>query len=204
MYSASPAILKGEVKVPGSEPALFVFKDNQYYQFDQEDFKVEREERSVDEDEAVPTPPTTVANTSIYSWMMKERFPMFAKVTRGRFGKIMATNKFVVMAVVDENKLEQISPEMELFKEMVRQVVVNNQEKYLKHFQFGWTGSPDLANSVAMETLSLPNLIVINSTTYQHHLPEDAIKIFLDSILAGEAPSYGGSGMLVRLYRSFY
>ena len=212
MYSAAPSLLKGEVEVTGSEPALFVFKDHHYYQFNQDDFKVEREERSADEDEAVPTAPTTVANTSVYGWMMKERFPMFAKVTRGRFGKIMATNKYVVMAVVDENKLEQISPEMELFKEMVRQVVVNNQEKYLKHFQFGWTGSPDLANSVAMETLSLPNLIVINSTTYQHHLPEDApnyltqeaIKIFLDSILAGEAPSYGGSGMLVRLYRSFY
>ena len=145
-------------------------------------------------------------------WVIKERFSVFTKVTRGKFGKVMATNKLIVMAVVEENKLEQISQEMEVFKEMVRQVAVSNQEQYHDRFQFGWTGSPDLANSVAMETLTLPNLIVINSTTYQHHLPEDppevltkeAVQIFLDSVLAGEAPTYGGQSWLVRLYRAFY
>ena len=53
---------------------------------------------------------------------------------------------------------------------------------------------------------------MINSTTYQHHLPEDApsyltpeaIDIFLDSVIAGEAPTYGGNSWLVRLYRSWY
>ena len=53
---------------------------------------------------------------------------------------------------------------------------------------------------------------MINTTSYQHHLPEDAplqlteeaIKIFLDSVLAGEAPSYGGSSWLVRLSRAVY
>ena len=36
-----------------------------------------------------------------------------------------------------------------------------------QHFQFGWTGSTDIANSVAMETLALPNLLVVNATSYQ-------------------------------------
>ena len=110
-----------------------------------------------------------------------------------------------------------------------------------KHFQFGWTGSTDIANSVAMETLALPNLLVINATSYQvqntwilkilsglnyikeklfqinnlmlvtyylfqHYLPYDepahltieAIQIFLDDILAGTAPVYGGSSYSVR------
>ena len=36
-----------------------------------------------------------------------------------------------------------------------------------EHFQFGWTGSTDIANSVAMETIALPNLLVVNATSYQ-------------------------------------
>jgi len=212
MYSASSALMSSQVKVNTNEPSVFVHKDNQYFQFNKDDFPVSREERDVNEVEVSPTPATTVANTSLYTWVMMERFPMFAKVTRGRFHKIMATKKFIVIAVVEENKLEEVSPEMMEFVDMVKQVMLNKKDKFQKSFQFGWTGSPDLANSVAMETLSLPNLIVINSTTYQHHLPEDApsyltpeaIDIFLDSVIVGEAPTYGGNSWLVRLYRSWY
>ena len=39
-----------------------------------------------------------------------------------------------------------------------------NIDRYRPYFQFGWTGSPDLANSVAMEALSLPHLLVVNTT----------------------------------------
>jgi thioredoxin domain-containing protein 10 len=48
-----------------------------------------------------------------------------------------------------------------------------NFDRYRTHFQFGWTGSPDLANSVAMETLSLPHLLVVNTTRYFN------LKVFL-------------------------
>jgi len=220
MYSVTPSVMSKHVKLV-KDPAVYVYKDNTFYLFDEEPTP-ERQERAVDGSDSedttlspgspTPTAPTSVVNTSLYGWVTAERFPLFVKVTRGRFSNIMATNKYVVIAVLEENKLLEISPEMEDFKEMVRQVIENNREKYHKHFQFGWTGSPDLANSVAMETLSLPNLLVINSSTYQHHLPEDlptfltpeAIQIFLDSVLAGEAPSYGGSSWLVRVYRAYY
>jgi thioredoxin domain-containing protein 10 len=52
------------------------------------------------------------------------------------------------MAVVDENRIGQISPEMEEFRSMLAQVMERNLDRYRQHFQFGWTGSPDLANSV--------------------------------------------------------
>jgi len=210
MFSAIPEVVTGDVDLV-KEPAVLVFKDDSFYSY-KEEGKV-RNDRDVDEPPTPgPTQPTNVLNTSLYKWMMGERFPLFVKVTRGKFGNIMTTNKYVVIAVLEENKLLEITPEMEQFKSVVRKVIEENRDKYHEHFQFGWTGSPDLANSVAMESLSLPNLLVINSTTYQHHLPEDhpahltpeAISIFLDSILSGEAPSYGGSSWLVRLYRSFY
>jgi thioredoxin domain-containing protein 10 len=118
----------------------------------------------------------------------------------------MSTKKYAVVAVVEESKIGSLSPEMEQFRDMVQDVVRRNWERYHDFFQFGWTGSPELANSVAMETLSLPNLLVVNTTSYQHHLPDDdpmqltpeAIQIFLDDVLAGSAPVYGGSTYSVR------
>ena len=42
-----------------------------------------------------------------------------------------------------------------------------------RKFLFGWTGSPDLVNSVAMTTLPVPSLMVINATSFHHHFPEE-------------------------------
>ena len=212
MYSAAAEVVASEVKV-AEEPAILVFKDSTWHQYPHHDkpLALERAERSSETD-VEETVKTGVETTDFYAWVMAERFPLFVKVTRGKFGNIMATKKYVVIAVLEENKLMQIEPEQEEFRDMLKEVVEKNRHLYHEHFQFGWTGTPDLANSVAMETLSLPNLLVINSTTYQHHLPEDAplqlteeaVKIFLDSVLAGEAPSYGGSSWLVRLSRAVY
>ena len=215
MFSCSPELVAGEVEV-GGEAAILVRKDETWHRYSGGVVGgLERVERSQAEEEGgttTPPPETAVQDTAFYSWVMAERFPLFVKVTRGKFGNIMSTNKFLVIAVLEENKLGQIEPEQEDFKNMLKEVIVENRAAYHEHFQFGWTGTPDLANSVAMETLSLPNLLVINSTSYQHHLPEDhptqltpaAIKIFLDSVLAGEAPTYGGSSWLVRLSRAVY
>ena len=53
---------------------------------------------------------------------------------------------------------------------------------------------------------------MINTTSYQHYLPDDdptkmtpeAVTLFLDSILEGDAPVYGGFSYTVRLYRAYY
>lgn len=79
---------------------------------------------------------------------------------------------------------------------MVESVVRSNRMRYHKYFQFGWVGSPELANSIAMSVLSLPHLIVVNSTTQHHHLPEDdpsqltpqALIMFLDQVHNQSAP----------------
>ena len=57
------------------------------------------------------------------------------------------------MAVLQENKIGQLSQqtEMESFRQMLKAVLEANIDKYRPHFQFGWTGNPDLANSVAMQ-----------------------------------------------------
>lgn len=111
---------------------------------------------------------------------------------------------------------------------MVENLVRVERNRYHKYFQFGWVGSPDLANSIAMTVLPLPHLLVVNSSTHHHHLPQDdpsrltpqALAGFLDSILNESAPVrkphnlnkfktfflkiHGGNAWWIRLYRIYF
>ena len=47
----------------------------------------------------------------------------------------MSTRKYVVMAVLEENKIGELTPEMEEFRYMLKFVVERNKERYRDHFQ---------------------------------------------------------------------
>lgn len=57
-------------------------------------------------------------------------------------------------------------------------------------------GNPELANSIAMTELTVPHLLVLNSTTSHHHMPDDdpvlmtpeAVIMFLEQIHNQVAP----------------
>jgi len=203
----------------GETQSVRVYKDEMSYKFEyNESPKIQElignENTSVDDKDKQEENDAQFANVSaeFSKWVQQERFPQFVKITRGKFNHLLSTRKLLVMAVLEENRIGQLTPDMEEFRGMVKAVQERNIERYRQHFQFGWTGSIDIANSVAMDTLALPNLLVINTTTYQHYLPYDepahltieAIQIFLDDILEGTAPVYGGSSYSVRLYRAYY
>jgi hypothetical protein len=82
----------------------------------------ERVHRSLSDNDHVMEPepddiPEDVrSNSSLSTWINKERFPKFVKVTRARFSHLLSTKKLLVMAVLDENKIGQISPEMDEFR----------------------------------------------------------------------------------------
>lgn len=148
----------------------------------------------------------------MYNWINEERFETFPKVTRGNINELMQTKKYIVLVVVEENKLHEVPTEMLEFRDMVESVIRKKRDKYHKTFQFGWTGSPELANSIAMTTLPLPCLLVLNSTTYHHHIPEDdpehltpeALDLFLERIQNQTAPTFGGNSFAVKLYRMYF
>lgn len=224
-YHASPELAEKFSGVRETQ-TIRVYKDGTSFKF--EDFEAEFESENPDRvhrslsdsghiseqdmEAAEKLEQESKTNTTLSHWINRERFPKFVKVTRSKFSHLLHTKKLVVIAVLDENRIGQISPEMEEFKNLLIQVMEKNLDRYRDHFQFGWTGSPDLANSVAMETLSLPHLLVVNTTSYQHFLPDDdpnqltaeAMTLFLDDVLAGNAPVYGGSSYTVRLYRAYY
>lgn len=104
--------------------------------------------------------------------------------------QLKQTKKYLVFAVVEENKLSELQTHEQEFKDMVEQLIRTKRSKLSKRFQFGWIGNPEIAHSIAMDHLPTPHLIVVNSSTNEHHLPEDdplqltpeAIEIFLESV----------------------
>lgn len=51
-------------------------------------------------------------NASMFDWVNVERFATFPKVTRGNINELLQTKKYLVLAVVEENKLQEIPTEM--------------------------------------------------------------------------------------------
>lgn len=49
-------------------------------------------------------------NTSLTQWINTERFDTFVKVTRSNIHHMMETNKYLVLAIVEENKIEKLPP----------------------------------------------------------------------------------------------
>lgn len=136
------------------------------------------------------TKDTDDTNDSLNRWVNEERFAVFPKVTRANIHQIRQTKKYLVLAVVEENKLNEIvSLELE-FRDMVETIIRQHYETFHPDFQFGWIGSPDISHSIVMNHLTTPHLIVLNSTTYEHYIPDDepeqltidAIKLFLHDI----------------------
>ncbi|XP_026668058.1 protein disulfide-isomerase TMX3 isoform X8 [Ceratina calcarata] len=193
-YQSHPMVVNKHAPVE-KVPALFVYKENVHYNFSGHDIEdVEK------------------LNETVYKWINAERFPTFPKVTSGNINQLYLTNKNLVLVVVEENQLEEVPPHMLRFKDMVESIIKSKRHKYHDHFQFGWTSSHDVVNKIAMTVLPLPSLIVINTTTNHHHLPEDeaekltpyVIELFLEQIRNESAPRYGGNSLLIRIYRSWF
>lgn len=195
-YTVTHDIIKHEVKPP-NETGVFVHKEDEIYFFDASQKLIEDKDN---------------LNVTLDKWINSERFGFFPKITRANMNDLMDTAKYIVIVVVSENKLNEITQTERDFKEMVEGIVKKKKRDMHHRFQFGWMGNTDVANSIVMTELTVPNLLVINSTTSHHHLPDDdpvlmtpeAVLIFLEQIHAQAAPVYGGNNWPVRIYRGFY
>lgn len=179
-------------------PLILVYKENTHYVFPLSDSHEIIEPFQL--------------NKSLHTWVTQEKFLTFPKVSRENMYQLRQTNKFLVLAVVEENKLnELVTHELE-FRDMIEQIVRSKRSKYHERFQFGWVGNPDVSHSIAMDELNTPHLLVLNSTTNEHHIPDDdplemtpeAVEIFLESILLGEAKVLGGDAYVVRVRRAWF
>ncbi|XP_061715106.1 protein disulfide-isomerase TMX3 [Cydia pomonella] len=194
-YAMSHETVKDDINPP-NDSAVFCYKEDEAYFFDA---------HPVIED-------TEALNMTLDKWINAERFGFFPKITRSNIHHLMDTAKYIVIAVVSENKLSEISQTERDFKDMVEGIIKKKKKTLHSRFQFGWMGSLELANSIAMSDLTAPHLLVLNSTTSHHHMPDDdpvlmtpeAVLVFLDQIHNQLAPTYGGNSWWVRVYRALF
>lgn len=165
-----------------SSPVVIVYKENSHYIFPFSDVYDSVE-------------PATL-NETMHSWIVQEKFLTFPKITRENLHQLRQTKKFLVIAVVEENKLNEMETHEQEFRDMIEQLIRTKRSKFHDKFQFGWTGTPDLAHTIVMQHLPTPHLLVLNSTTNHHHVPDDdplqmtpeAVEVFLDTICNETAP----------------
>ncbi|XP_045766914.1 protein disulfide-isomerase TMX3 [Maniola jurtina] len=195
-YALSHDIASNDLKPP-NDSSVFVYKEEEIFYF-QTNLELLEDKDAL--------------NTSLNKWVNSERFGFFPKITRSNINDLIATEKYIVIAVVSENKLNEITQTERDFKDMIESIIRSKKQELHHHFQFGWIGNPELANSIVMSELTVPHLIVLNSTTSHHHMPDDdpvlmtpeAVSLFLDQIHKQMAPAYGGNNWIVRMYRGFF
>lgn len=51
-------------------------------------------------------------NATLHDWVNEERFLTFPKVTKGNLHQFFQINKYLVLVVLEENKLQEISHDM--------------------------------------------------------------------------------------------
>jgi len=215
-YAATHSVLESAgVKLENNDPTIMIFKDNKYHIYPNKKNAIGNAESLIDSNSVDLLDDGIVQLEELEDlkyWVNHERFPTMVEINPGNFHQVMKTNKFIVLAVLEEDKIGRLSPSMRQYKEMLEKFAETNRDDYHENFLFGWTGSPDLPNSVAMMSLPVPSIIVINATSFHHHLPEEYIEIltpenlaeFLNRVLQNDIQAQGGTGFFARLNRMYY
>uniref|UniRef100_A0A8P4KSX9 protein disulfide-isomerase n=1 Tax=Dicentrarchus labrax TaxID=13489 RepID=A0A8P4KSX9_DICLA len=74
-------------------------------------------------------------------------------------------------------------------------------------FQFGHMDGNDYINSLIMGEVSVPSVIILNTSNEQYFLPSEPIETmeqlvqFINGVLNGSAQAYGGDGVIQRIKR---
>ncbi|KAG8239679.1 hypothetical protein J437_LFUL017232, partial [Ladona fulva] len=118
-------------------PVVFVYKEQTYYFFDGDDLEAKRfaralEDKSIGKGKSSDREEDTeeILDGTLQDWVNKERFETFMKVTRGNINQVLQTGKYLVLAVLQENKLQDIPSDMLQFREMVESVIRKNRDRY--------------------------------------------------------------------------
>uniref|UniRef100_A0A915DFQ4 Thioredoxin domain-containing protein n=1 Tax=Ditylenchus dipsaci TaxID=166011 RepID=A0A915DFQ4_9BILA len=155
---------------------------------------------------------------SVGDWIKSERWPLLPRVSSANIYNIAkSSNKKLVLLLIEPEELigaiNKSSESGKLYQTFRKAAVLSFQDPYLKaNFQFGVLEDNSLANNVVMGQLSVPNLIVLNLTSYEFYLSQDqaeqmteqSVKIFLENVANGNVSVQGGRAWSTRLKRMVY
>ena len=105
-------------------PSIVVYKEESHYFYPHAHIAHELEANAV--------------NETIHHWVNCERFLTFPKITRFNINQMFKTKKWLVVVVVEEDKLNQVATHELEFRDMVEELIRKYRNKYHDRFQFGW------------------------------------------------------------------
>ncbi|XP_071381912.1 protein disulfide-isomerase TMX3-like [Centroberyx affinis] len=178
-FSASEDVLPESVTLP-ELPAVVVFKDGAYFTYDEYE------------------------DGSLSSWVNKERFQGYLQIDGFTLYELGETGKLVAIAVIDEKDPTEESGRL---KTLIQRVAKEYREHFNRDFQFGHMDGNDYINSLIMGEVSVPSVIILNTSNEQYFLPSEPTETmeqlvqFINSVLNGSAQAYGGDGVVQRVKR---
>ncbi|XP_035468730.2 protein disulfide-isomerase TMX3 isoform X4 [Scophthalmus maximus] len=208
-FSASEEVLPESVTLP-ELPAVVVFKDGAHFTYDE------------------------YADGSLSSWVNKERFQGYLQIDGFTLYELGETGKLVAIAVIDEKDpteksgrlktlIQRVAKEYREHFNRVFSVVEEMRRNRRRHvtelwgtnmiqgfsrdFQFGHMDGNDYINSLIMGEVTVPSVIILNTSNEQYFLPSEPIETmeqlvqFISSVLNGSAQAHGGDGIIQRIKR---
>ncbi|XP_063339741.1 protein disulfide-isomerase TMX3-like [Pelmatolapia mariae] len=178
-FSASEEALPESVSLP-ELPAVVVFKDGGYFTYDEYE------------------------DSSLSLWVNKERFQGYLQIDGFTLYELGETGKLVAIAVIDEKDPTEESGRL---KTLMQRVAKEYREHFNRDFQFGHMDGNDYINSLIMGEVTVPSVIILNTSNEQYFLPSEPIESmeqlvqFISSVLNGSAQAYGGDGIIQRIKR---
>ncbi|XP_060679276.1 protein disulfide-isomerase TMX3-like isoform X2 [Hemiscyllium ocellatum] len=115
--------------------------------------------------------------------------------------------KLVVVAVIDSKNSSEVHTRL---KAITHEVATGYREQFHRNFQFGHIDGADYINSVIMDEVIVPSIVVLNTSNQQYFIPETAIESiedlikFINDIMEGSAQAQGGDSFYYRVRRLLY
>ncbi|XP_041824283.1 protein disulfide-isomerase TMX3-like [Melanotaenia boesemani] len=178
-FSASEEALPESVSF-SELPTVVVFKDGAYFTYDEYE------------------------DGSLSSWVNKERFQGYLQIDGFTLYELGETGKLVAIAVIDEKDPTEKSGRL---KTLMQRVVKEYREQFNREFQFGHMDGNDYINSLIMGEVTVPSVIILNTSNEQYFLPSEPTETmeqlvqFINNVLNGSAQAYGGDGIIQRIKR---
>ncbi|XP_054622090.1 protein disulfide-isomerase TMX3-like isoform X1 [Dunckerocampus dactyliophorus] len=178
-FSASEDVLPESVTLP-ELPAVIVFKDDAYFTYDEYE------------------------DGGLSGWVNRERFQGYLPIDGFTLYELGETGKLVAIAVIDE---KDPTEESDRLKAMIQAVAKEYREHFNRDFQFGHMDGNDYINSLIMGEVTVPSVIILNTSNEQYFLPSQPTETmeqlvqFISSVLNGSAQAHGGDGFIQRIKR---
>uniref|UniRef100_G3NM64 protein disulfide-isomerase n=1 Tax=Gasterosteus aculeatus aculeatus TaxID=481459 RepID=G3NM64_GASAC len=133
------------------------------------------------------------ADASLSSWVNKERFQGYLQIDGFTLYELGETGDAWVTFFHPPALIQTVAKEY--------------REHFNRDFQFGHMDGNDYINSLIMGEVTVPSVIILNTSNEQYFLPGQLIETteqlvqFINGVLNGSAQAHGGDGFVQRIKR---